>query len=90
MKYVITFPSVTMCLKTDLFLDTIGITTKEVTPIPYNLSNTCYGLGISLETDDIQSIASQIKDNELIYRHIWHDVNEDGNYIKIDRGDSDV
>lgn len=87
MKYIITFPSITACFKADVFMNTMENIefTKEVSPIPYKLSNTCYGLGLNLETDEIKKIFEEFSKNQIEFKHLWQDVNDDGNYIIIDQ-----
>lgn len=87
---MLTFKSTTATFKTEKMLnDNKNRTTyskKDIVNIPAKLTDTCFGIGLEIICTDmeIRNIYYMLQKEKIDYKHIWHDVNEDGNYIIID------
>lgn len=87
LNYLLTFQTTTAAFTADKFLtDSKKQLKKSIEAIPFKLTDTCYGLGIKIETTEkiMKDVYKQLKDNGINLKHCWQDVNFDGNYIIAD------
>ena len=87
MNYLLTFHTTTATFTADKFLtDSKKQLKKSIEAIPFKLIDSCYGLGIKVETTEniMKDIYKQLKENNINLKHCWQDVNFDGNYIIVD------
>ena len=76
---------------TDKFLDKNTIkypVLKEIVSIPAKLTDTCFGIGLNIEVnseDIIKNLYFALIDNKIDFKHFWQDINNDGNYIIVDK-----
>ena len=91
MKYLITFNSTTATFMTDKFLNKHVIdypVVKDIVSIPAKLTDTCFGIGLSINVnteDVVEKLYFTLKEKKIDFRHFWKDINDDGNYIVIDK-----
>lgn len=72
---LITFNSTTAALRANEALTKSGFDT-EVKPIPFELSDTCYGLGVSvskLEKNEAESMKEKLRQEGIDIKRIWRD-----------------
>ncbi len=81
MRYIITFRSTMDAFSLDRMLRELPIQGihQEVITLPYELSQTCYGLGVSFEANEAgrQSVLNRLYENKVPFRFLWKET-EDG------------
>lgn len=78
-KYLVTFKSTTAALRALLLAQEsesvepeIKVTVKTV-PVPFNLSDTCFGIGIEFSSSDkgIHDLHGVLKAQQIDYKNFW-------------------
>ena len=91
-SYLITFATTTDAFTADRHLkssprDILGADTS-ITAIPYELSKTCYGLGIEFTSDEAtaQKIASDLRNGNKPFKFLWERKDGEKEYTKVGEG----
>ena len=91
MKFLFTFPSMTAAFSADKWikdsreLSIQGLPTRII-HLPYCLTGTCQGLGLSVVADvnNIVSLKKKFQENHISFSNIWKETSVEGNYEKFE------
>lgn len=87
MQYLVTFKTTTAALRAAHLAK--GKLESEVIPVPFQLSRTCYGMGLSIKSDSagMEGFCRDMKDSSIDYRRVWQVEDEDFIPWKVNDGE---